>query len=83
MYFNLFLQHMEAAFECNYVSVKRESVSVEVTLNMLFLLVKKREFNEQNRLPQRLCRCQEKFPDVFGCFRKVSDKPSFRTLGAA
>lgn len=60
---------MEAAFECNCVSVKRESVSVEVTLNMLLLLVKKRELKQQNSLPQRLCRCQE--------------KPSFRTLGAA
>ncbi|MBC1238715.1 MAG: hypothetical protein RMY62_008985 [Nostoc sp. ZfuVER08] len=60
---------MEAAFECNYVSVKRESVFVEVTLNMLLLLVKKRQLKEQNRLIQPLCRCQE--------------KPSFRTLGAA
>lgn len=60
---------MEAAFECNCVSVKRESVSVEVSLNMFLLLVKKRKFKEQTSFPQRLCRCQE--------------KPSFRTLGAA
>ncbi|RCJ25004.1 hypothetical protein A6S26_17565 [Nostoc sp. ATCC 43529] len=74
---------MEATFECNYVSVKRESVFVEVTLNMLLLLVKKREFKEQNLLPQPLCRCHEQFPDVFGTLGKVSYKPSFRTLGAA
>jgi hypothetical protein len=74
---------MEAAFGCNYVSVKCESVSVEVTLNMLLLLLKKRESNQQNRLPQCLCRCQEKFSDTSGSFRKMSQKPSFRTLGAA
>ncbi len=74
---------MEAAFGCNYVSVKCESVSVEVTLNMLLLLVGKRESNKQNRLLQRLCTYQQQFPDVSGSFRKVSHKPSFRTLGVA
>ncbi len=59
------------------------SVSVEVTLNMFLLLVGKRESNKQNRLLQRLCTYQQQFPDVSGSFRKVSHKPSFRTLGVA
>lgn len=74
---------MEAGFGCNYVSAKRQSVSVEVTLNMLLLLVKKGESNEQNYLPQHLCRSKEQSLDVSGSFQKGSYKPNFITLGAA
>ncbi len=74
---------MEAAFGCNYVSTKSESVYVEVTRNMLLLLVKKCKSEPQNYLPKRLCRCQQKSPDASTNFLKVAQKSSFGTLGVA